>query len=218
MIARGDPRAQGFVVVEVIVALTLTALLLSMLVGTAAMARRTVERLARSAERTEAARLARTLADRVGRPASTMSAVDGRAEVRVRLSIGWGESCDSVFTWAGIRAPDARRDSATVVDRWGRVHVVAVASSAVRPCGAGEGRVLTTDPSVRDAVLLRVFESGVIRIDDAVRYARWGTPRQPLSAASLDARSSGVDLAGGELRMHVRGREGGEWARGWHVR
>lgn len=211
----GPTGREGFGAVEAIVALALTALLLGLLVGTAAAGRRSLERVARAAERVESARLARTLVGRIMIEAAALEPVEGRDEVRVRLPIGWAEPCDSAFRWWGVRAPDPSRDSAVVLDRLARRRTVSVRAAPLRACEAGAGRTFLLDPPVEDPVLLRVFEAGVIRIDDAVRYGRWGTPRQPLSAASLDPSASGVQLVDGVLRVRISGAEGGEWVGDW---
>jgi hypothetical protein len=81
-------------------------------------------------------------------------------------------------------------------------------------CGKGDARVLTleADSSLPlDTRMMRVFESGRFRVDDAVRYGRSGSGAQPLSAAVLDPTRSRIHAAGEGIAVVIQleGRGGG---------
>ena len=195
---------RGFTLVELLVVVLLVGLLGGLAVRGAASGRRGLERVAASAATVESARLARVLLDRVAREGGVRagSRVD---EVEVTLPVGWALRCDSVWAWSGIRAPDPTRDRVEVTDGSGRRHAVSLVSVAGAPCAAAPeaGRSFTVDPAIPGGVLLRVFESGVVRVDDAVRYARAGTSRQPISAAGLDPATSRVTVRDGRVEVAV---------------
>jgi hypothetical protein len=197
--------------VETVVALLLTATLLALLLRSVASGARALRGMTALAEQIEAARIARALAERVAAADGIVGPGERAGEVRVHLPIGWAERCDSSFIWYGIRTPDPERDSALVLDSLARFHRVAVSGSGLRLCGALSGplmpgasmRTIDLAPAVAGPVVVRVFESGVLRVDDAVRYARLGTARQPLTSATLDPSGSGVGVGDGTLRVRV---------------
>jgi hypothetical protein len=204
-------REGGYTVVETAVAILLTAILLGLLLGSVVSGGRTLRRVAALADRIEAARVARVLAERLAAADGIVGPAQRSDEVRVHLPIGWAEPCDSSFLWYGIRTPDPERDSALVVDSRSRVHRVAVAGSDAHPCEVrpptpvpgGSMRTIELSPPVPGAMIVRVFESGVVRVDDAVRYARVGTSRQPLTAAVLDPSRSGAGVQDGALKLVI---------------
>lgn len=205
--------AGGYTVIEALVAVALTSMLLMILFGSAVASARALRRATALSEQIEAARIARALAERVVASNGVVGPAERPDEARIHLPIGWAERCDSSFVWHGIRAPDPERDSAVVLDSLSRLHRVEVSDSRTRPCSAPTGpgppgpsgsmRTIETEPTVPGMVLVRVFESGVVRIDDAVRYARLGMARQPLTVSGLDPAASGVDVADGVLRFVV---------------
>lgn len=193
---------RGFALVEVLVVLIVGALLGHLVMRAAASARSRVEHIARAGSTLEGARLARVLVGRAAR-AGPVRPAPRPDEVEIVLPIGWAVRCDSVWSWAGIRAPDPGRDRVEAIDGQGRRHGVALTASRPAPCGRAEavGRTFVTTPDVPGAVVLRIVEPGVVRVDDAVRYARAATSRQPISAAVLDAGLSHVRMR--EERVEV---------------
>ncbi len=217
------PGGRGaFTIVELVVAMVVAIVLLGLLARGVVSLRRGLERVTSLTEAVEAARVARTLVDRVAAGEGLLYG-DG-PDVRVHLPIGWAEACDSAFVWAGIRAPDPDRDSALVLDARSRLHRVGVSSAGAGSCSAPHPgaspsvRTLGTDPAVPDARLLLVYESGLVRIDDAVRYARLGTSRQPLTAAVLSPARSMVEMRGGGVRVEIEADSVRRWRRAWIVR
>ncbi len=213
-------RRRGVTLLECLTALLLTGLILSVLGRIVIGLDRGLEATTALSEEVETARVARTLVDRIAASRGVLDEPAGAGEVRVRLPVGWAEPCDSVFVWRGIRAPDPDRDSAFVVDALSRQRRVGIAGSSVEPCTAaggsdGVGRVFGLDPAIADVRLIRVYESGVVRIDDAVRYARLATPRQPLTSPVLDPGASYVELRGGATDVRVETRAGRAWTRSW---
>ncbi len=215
----------GFGLVEAIVALVLVTGIVVMLAGAAGTGRRLLAEMARDTEEVEAARVARALLEHVARSGQLASNRPGGAaanEVEIDFPVGTAVPCDTLWLWQGIRAPDAGRDSAVVIDRRARMHRVALSRSSSATCAAGPARSMSTSPSVADAVHFTVFEAGVLRVDDAVRYARTGTPRQPLTAASLDRGQSHVrrfDSASATwVDLSVATDSGRSWTRRWRAR
>ena len=218
------PRG-GFGLTEALAGLLLTLLLVTLLSAAAAGGRRALAEIARDVEEVEASRVARTLLTHVarsGRLHAQTSAGLRPDEIGVDFPVGTAEPCDTVWVWRGVRAPDAGRDSAVVLDDRARVWRTALTAAYATTCGAGEARGLSTDPSVPGAVHIAVFESGVVRVDEAVRYARAGTPRQPLTAAVLDGGLSHVARAGtgGAVRVTLQvARDTLRiWSRSWPAR
>ena len=213
-------RRRGVTLLECLVALLLTGLILSVLSRVVISLRRGLETTTALSEEVETARVARTLLDRIAASGAVLHESAGAGEVRVRLPIGWAEPCDSVFVWRGIRAPDPERDSALVIDALSRRRRVAITDTGLQPCtvahGAdGVGRTFELVPAISDVRLIRVYESGVVRIDDAVRYARRSTPRQPLTAPVLDPGASYAELRPGATEVRVESRTGRIWTRSW---
>jgi len=209
----GRPQEFGYTVIEAVVVVVLLAMLLTTLLGSAVAGSRALRRAAALSETIEAARIARALAERVAAGDGVVGPAERPDEALIHLPIGWAERCDSSFVWHGIRAPDPSRDSAVVLDTLSRLHRVRLSESRPSPCSPAPGpgdpapngsmRTIETAPNVPGTVLVRVFESGVVRIDDAVRYARLGTARQPLTVAGLDPSESGVGVEDGALRLVV---------------
>lgn len=212
------PAEGGFTLVEVAVAVTLATGLLLALGVTAATLRKTLDGVARDIEEVDAARVARALLDHVAGEGGIVGPGPGSSELTVDLPIGHAEACDTLWRWRGLRRPVAGRDSAVVVEGAGRLRRVAVLNVRSESCAGSEALGIATAPPAEDAVRMVVFERGVVRVDAAVRYARWGTPRQPLSAATLDpSRSDLVWDSAADLPLGLRlARDPGRmWRRRW---
>jgi hypothetical protein len=208
----GPPR--GSSVIEALVALLLTT---GLLIGVGALLvqhQRTARALAVRVEAIEAARLARDLLSMA--LASDPAARVGEAGLLVRTVVGVGERCDEEgWEYTGRRLPDPARDSLWIVTGAGRIRVMKLRSRGEADCGDGRdvrGMVLEADSALpADARVVRVFESGRFRVDDAVRYGRLGSGAEPLSAAVLDpARSSIQEVEDGiAVVIHPEGRSPG---------
>ncbi|MDT8367889.1 MAG: prepilin-type N-terminal cleavage/methylation domain-containing protein [Longimicrobiales bacterium] len=214
----GDRGRHGFTLPEALTALLLLGLLLGLLARASARLRGTLERVAVTAERVESARVARHLVEHIVAGGGAIADGASADEIRVELSVGWAAPCDSVWGWRGIRQPDPVRDSALVIDDASRVVRVAVDAVTPRPCASGVGLALRFAPEVDGAVFVRVFEVGAVRVDDAVRYGRWGSARQPLTAAVLEAGASGLAREGGALHLTVVADSVHRWERWWPLR
>lgn len=206
--------ARGSSVVEALVALLLTTGLLIGVGSILVQHQRTARALAVRVEAVEAARLARDLV-------STALSADpgasvGEAGLRVRTVVGVAERCgEGGWEYRGRRLPDPVRDSLWIVRGSGRIQVMKLRGLGDGDCGGERpGRVLTleADSSLPvDAGIMRVFESGRFRVDDAVRYGRSGSGAQPLSAAVLDPTRSSIHAAGEGIAVVIQpeGRGGG---------
>jgi len=185
-----SPRAGG-ALVEALVGLVLTMAILGSLAAAAAAARRALESVAMQVEEVEAARVARVLMRHVvdGGRFGPNSATGG---VHVDFPIGTAVPCDTVWRWSGVRAPVAGRDSVILIDSLSRVWRAMLTEASPSECEGDPAWALRSDARGGPAVHLTLFEAGTIRVDDAVRYGRSGTPRQPLTAALLDRRYSEV--------------------------
>jgi len=207
--------------VESLVALMLTTGLLLLMGGIVAQHHRVARQLGTRIEGVESARMTRDLI-------SVAVAVDSGAfveggELRVRSFVGVAERCGEVgWDYRGRRLPDAAKDSLWVVTAEGRVQLAEVVGHDSGECARPEeGRLLelrAEPPLPIDARLVRVFEPGRFRLDDALRYGRAGSGAQPLSAPVLDPIRSGIasGAEGVSVILFPEGRiEGysGEWGR-----
>jgi len=199
----------GAGLVETLVALLLTFGLLA-LVGTLLVREhRAAASLVGRVEWLEAARVGRDLVgiavagDPTPRPES--------ADLPGRSFIAHGTRCGADgWILAGRRQPDPERDSLWVVRGDGRVRVVALRGVGTAPCPDQTTAVgLETEPALSgDAWLVRVFERGLWRVDDAVRYRRGGGGAQPLTAPVLDPRRSGLRVDTGGILLEIAPRAG----------
>lgn len=212
---------RGFTLIEALISSVLLFLVLALAARATASVRSGLATIATTSERVEAARTARHLLDHVATSDGLPVAGPARNEVTVRFPIGWGVPCDAGWSWSGLRAPDATKDSLVVLDRAGRSHTRSLDDVGSLDCEPPEGfqaRLLDFDPPVPGAVLVRVWETGVIRIDDAVRYARAGASRQPLTATLLQPARSGVSAIDGGLHAVVEADSLHSWSRRWRAR
>lgn len=206
---------------ETLVALLSTTGLLILMAGLVAHHQRATRILGDRIEGIEAARVARDLIS--GALAADPGArVDG-ATLFVRTFVGVAERCgETAWRYRGRRLPDPERDSLWSVTAGGTVQLTALRSAAQAECpdGSGNGALeLGGEPLLAsDVVLVRVYEAGRFRVDDALRYGRVGTGAQPLTAAVLDPRRSGISHRSGppEIAVVPRARKvgfEGRWGR-----
>lgn len=209
---KGD-RRRGSGLVESLVALLLSTGLLILMGGIVVRHHRVARVLGHRVEGVESARLTRDLVS-LAVSADPLMRVEG-GELFVRTFVGTAERCGpTTWRYRGRRLPDPVRDSLWAVTAGGRVRVIDLAAHRPGVCpdlpdvrsvelegGAPLG------PEVR---LVRVFESGRYRLDDALRYGRTGRGAQPLSAALLDPRRSGLREHAGGISAAVVPREGPE--------
>lgn len=212
---------QGASLLETLIALTLT---LFMLTGVTIMLAR-VERLLRQQTlRLEQVEVLRVARDRVGRSFQTGGAMVGAPAsdgLTIRAFRGSAEWCGDGWRETGVRAPDPGRDSVWWVAPTGALRIAALVDRQPGGCG-GEGyRWDGTDSLASGASyviaggVVRYFEVGRLRIDDAVRYGRLGQSAQPLTPAAL-ASGSGVELLGdGSIALKTRFQGGREVTRRW---
>lgn len=215
------PRGHsGATVVEAIVSLLLTLGLLGLLSRLAVRQRGAGETLARRAEVVEARRVTRDLIAHAVAGGVPRAGTGG--EVVVRSFVGWAIPCvGGGWRYRGRRLPDAERDSLWVVDGEGRVAVVELASSRNESCATAlpgeEGVELVFEGG--GGALLRVFESGRFRLDDALRYGRIGEGAQPLTAAALDPGASRIQASATGLVVTMRGAgDSSSVSRAWPIR
>ena len=173
------------------------------LVWRGAAAVRSETRLLRDlAEWRDAARVAGLLLDL---DAEGFLGPDPRGELAVRAFRWWGAVCGSPATpgaaeirWRGLRRPDPSKDSVMLVaaDGWRTVRALLTASGT-SGCGSTADLRVTweTRTGDRPAVVVRGFERGTYRVDDAFRYRRGRGGAQPLTAPVFDPDS--VALAAG---------------------
>lgn len=185
----------GSGLVEVLLALLLTTVLLLLIGGVLINQRNTLTALTRRVEGAESARLTRDLISHAFAADPSLRVVGG--ELRVRTFVGSARRCgDGAWGYRGRRLPDPGRDSLWAVRGGGRIQVSALVARRGGSCAdEAEGRPLdlvALPVLPEDVVLVRVFEAGRYRVDDALRYGRRGYGAQPLSAAVLDPARSGI--------------------------
>jgi hypothetical protein len=209
---------RGASLVESLVALWLTFGLLVLVAGLLSRYQQVAGTLALRVEGVDAARVGRDLIG-LALDADPTARMEG-SEARVRSFVGMAEECgEGAWRYQGRRQPEPLRDSLWVVTGGGETYVSALVSRESRSCNedGDEGVGLVGDPPVDpEARLIRVFESGRYRVDDAVRYGRTGTGAQPLTAPVLDASASGVTATEDGIRLELlpRGRAR-SYRRGW---
>jgi hypothetical protein len=200
----------GTGLVETLVALLLTFGLLAVVGTVLVREQRAAASLVERVEWLEAARVGRDL---VGLAVAGDAMPDAEsADLPGRSFTGHGTRCgEEGWLLVGRRQPDPARDSLWVVSGDGRVRVVDLravgGATCVDPVAAV--RLETEPPLPRDARVVRVFERGLWRVDDAVRYRRGGGGAQPLTAPVLDPRRSDLRVEAGGIVLEVAPREGG---------
>lgn len=218
---RGGGGRLGVSLVEVVLALAVTLALAGTVTATVALQARGAGRAMHRIQVLEARRVAREQVGRTVAAGGLADSASARAAVPVRHFVGWALPCgDSVWAYQGFRRPDPRRDSLWVAFADGRVAVRELGGARARRC---PGRAPAA-PGVQafslapwpgpGAVLVRAFERGRYRVDDAVRYGRRSL--QPLTGPVLDPARSGLDYDGWELRLRLTGAgDSLTWRRAW---
>ncbi|HSM04417.1 MAG TPA: hypothetical protein VK858_07335 [Longimicrobiales bacterium] len=215
----GDRRGAGLT--ETLVALLLTLGLLGVVGTVLVREQRVAAALTRRVEWLESARLARDLLELAVSADPDPERPVGD-ELPVRTFIGRAERCgDDGWLVSGRRLPDPERDSLQVVTGDGRVRVVRLRTVGASTCPGGrEASRLDTEPPLHpDARVVRVFERGVWRVDDALRYRRGRSGAQPLTAPVLDPGRSRLSTGPEGVWLDVGGAGGAPPAsRSWRFR
>jgi hypothetical protein len=204
-------------VAEALVALTLGGVVVATAWGVALRQAAAVEGLAQTSRQVEAVATAALILD-WELTGSELPTPRGR-ELELRAWRGWGRACDAgpdgaVVAWRGLRRPDPRRDSLLVATDAGATAVVPLSRSRRARPGRGEGPCVDADVvevgwpggALRvdgTVVWVRAFESGVYRVDDALRYRRGRGGAQPLTEARFDPEASAWHATGSGLRLRV---------------
>lgn len=141
-------------------------------------------------------------------------------EVEVRAHRWWGIVCDAVpgpgaatVRWRGLRRPDPAKDSLVVIAPDGSEAVRRLERVGTSTACGGSALRLVWTPLPHDPApaVLRGFERGAYRVDDAFRYRRGGGGAQPLSAARFDPDSSALVVTPGGLRLRMDPRPSRWW-------
>ncbi len=216
---RMSEACRGSALVESLVALLLTTGLLILVGGLVVQHHKGARTLSHRIEGVESARVTRDLIS-LGLAADPGARVDG-SELFVRTFVGVAVPCgEAGWRYQGRRLPDPERDSLWSVTAAGTIRLAALTAGRAGDSDDSAGaRVLglEADPPLSPEIrLVRVFESGRYRLDDAFRYGRVGSGAQPLSAAVLDPGRSGITRqgAGVTVSLVTRGRELG-FTGGW---
>lgn len=193
-----NPTLEGFTVLEMLFALTLTVFALSQL---GVLVTRTVRLLSRTVHRTDVVhtlgltRHVLTAELAAGLEVDHVDLGPGRIGTRVfRATATVCPAADStaLVVWTrGDRSPDPSKDSVLVLTeegRWAPVALVARSSSATSCVdGVADVERWTLSEGVASPVLARVFETGVYSVDrDALRYQRGRGGAQPLTPPKLE--------------------------------
>lgn len=201
---RNRPVLQpGFSLLELLVALILSGLVCGALVSAVSAG----ERLARSyGHRVQIGEAVRVVEAALGGdlrfidPMNDLRGV-GPDSLLLRIFRGAGIVCREaagaiVVRYRGLRAPEPAKDSILVVDGLGRARAAGLDESITAPaaCESYDGERLyrwRLDETVPTGTLLLVFETGAYHLsDDAFRYRRGESGRQPLTAEIIDASHS----------------------------
>lgn len=196
---------RGTSVLEMVIALALALMLLS---GVGAALGRMGQSLQVQTGRLEQLEVLRIGRDRVGRSMQTGGVrADGPPSdgLTLRAFRGSATWCGDGWIETGIRLPDPARDSLWWITSSGEERVLAFHSREPGGCGGagyqwtgGPAATPGGEPAVSVPItggVLRYFEQGRLRVDDAIRYGRLGHPAQPLTPAIL---TSGSRLDRGE--------------------
>jgi hypothetical protein len=222
--ARANGGRHGTSVVEVLVALLLTALLVQLTWSVVLSARRAAAGLLDRSEALETERVGwQVLSAELGAGvASRDYGVSAGTALQLRAFRGLGELCPALLTptggvvrYAGMRAPDPTKDSLLVLTTsgsWRGLRLLSREEDA--PACPGwppeEGERWRWEPPTDGVLLARVFERGSYHLEDgAVRYLSSEGGRQPLTPERLDGVGSAFAPAAGRLDLRLRVRAGG---------
>ena len=230
MSGRSSEPRRGATVVEALVSLLLTFLIVELVWGLAAAARRAVVRLMEAEEALVTERVGWHVLQaevRGGVPGRDWEVLDGTV-LPVRAFRGVAEPCaevsssGAVVRYRGIRLPEPDKDSVLVLTGGGAWRAVRLASREAggEACGAYEGGRVerwTWEPPVEGPLLLRLYERGSYHLEDgAVRYRIGRGGRQPLTPEALAPDGSGFSRGpGGAPTVRFRVRVGEEGVREW---
>ncbi len=215
----------GTSLLEMIIALTLTLIILT---GVGVILGRVEQTFRRQALRLEQIEVLRIARDRVSRSVHTggarsdAPASDGLSLRAFRGSAAW---CGDGWVETGVRAPDPARDSVWWISPFGEERVLALKDREAGGCaGAGYRWTGQTEGASGDGDgadvsiawgVVRYFESGRLRVDDAVRYGRLGLPAQPLTPAVLTSGSRLQRLENGVIEFQAWFGDGPPVVRRW---
>lgn len=194
--------------VESVLALTLgVALLLATWYQATAVRRQSSEMEARAAD-AEARRVTGLMLDL---DAGGVIGASGPNEIAVRAFRWWGRPCGLVgsptslhIALSGLRRPATDKDSVLAIDAEGRMEVVRlVRSSRSNRCSPGGAELVWERAPIRPPVLVRGFERGAYRLDDALRYRRGAGGAQPLTATRFTPDSVGLDVDATLVRLRL---------------
>ncbi|MEK9504930.1 hypothetical protein [Gaopeijia maritima] len=205
---------------EVLVALALGGLLVAGVWRSSASIRGDLATLSVRATTTDARRVVGLILDQeagglVADPAPT-------GEAAVRAHRWWGVVCDTlptpgraVLRHQGLRQPDPDKDSLLLVAADGRMFGRRL--DAVRSVDGCGGRVIqvawTPDPGEAFPRVVRGFERGFYRLDEAFRYRRDRGGAQPLTAEVFDPDSLWLEIDSLGLLLRWEGRAARVWPR-----
>ncbi len=199
---------RGHSLIEMVIALALTALIGSSLAGAFSAAQAVARRHSWTVRSSEVVRVsASILADelRFLDPVEDLRVVTADS-VSLRAFRGAGVACAAgggavVVRYRGLRVPEPAKDSVLVVDSIGNVRAAAllVSERVSDACEAHGGASLyrwSVHAPTAPGTLFLLFESGSYHLTDgALRYRRGDSGRQPLTAELLDDRESAFEPA-----------------------
>ncbi len=206
---RGRRAEAGHTLAELLVALSLTAIVAAAAFGWLASELRWADALTRRAASADAFRLAELLLPqelRFLRPDRDVAAI-ATDSLAIRVLRGTGVVCQGggasiVIRLRASRGPDAAKDSLLWLDAGDEVPLpVLDAASDPTGCPAGEGEAvfrLQTSPAPPTGAAVLLFERGAYHLQgSALRYRRGASGRQPLTGPVFDdSRSSFEGIAG----------------------
>lgn len=207
----------GLTVVEIVIAMTLIAVVIQAAWTVFSGERHAAEELRVRSETLDAERTVRTVlaAEVAAGSAGRDWIIAGSGVLELRAFRGWAAVCpfngsasELLVAYRGLREPDPLKDSLLVLDRsgsWTAAGLERTFAAGVECDGAG-GRTPTAnvglerwvlDRGVEGAVLLRVFERGSYQLTDGIlRYRRGEGGRQPLTPPGLEPSETGFEAAG----------------------
>lgn len=216
--ATAAPERLGASVVEALVALLLGLFLVSLALTVVARERAAVAALDRTSDALAAVRVARQLLGEEGRDGDARR--DGWAlstdSLGLRAFRGIGYVCgpgatplDLVVEVEGVRLPEPAKDSLLILGVAGEWTAAALdGTTATTPCWSDSGRVaevwhLSATPPM-GAVFARYFERGSYHVaDDALRYRRGMSGRQPLTPEVVRTSSSAFESSGAFVTLFL---------------